>query len=134
MKYALPNLFQITILKTSKSTDYVLFINHSLWHVNYILRHINKRIENREQIFNNLQWVDDALFYRTFTFKMACLIWFLFNLITAKKFSNYSFLFCLDFKPASVMDVRYDETKNAAASMGDRSQSVPGLNIVSFLL
>lgn len=32
------------------------------------------------------------------------------------------------------MDVRYDETKNAAASMGDRSKSVPGLNIVSFLL
>ncbi|KAI5105076.1 synaptotagmin-like protein 4 isoform X1 [Silurus meridionalis] len=34
-----------------------------------------------------------------------------------------------DFKPASVMDVRYNETENTAASMGDRSKSVPGLNI-----
>ncbi|MCI4379896.1 hypothetical protein PGIGA_G00233700 [Pangasianodon gigas] len=34
-----------------------------------------------------------------------------------------------DFKPASVMDVRYEGTENTAASMGDRSKSVPGLNI-----
>lgn len=34
-----------------------------------------------------------------------------------------------DFKPVSVVDVRYDMTENTAASMGDRSKSVPGLNI-----
>ncbi|KAF4085480.1 hypothetical protein AMELA_G00095660 [Ameiurus melas] len=34
-----------------------------------------------------------------------------------------------DFKPVSVVDVRYDGTENTAASMGDRSKSVPGLNI-----
>ncbi|XP_053486415.1 synaptotagmin-like protein 4 isoform X2 [Ictalurus furcatus] len=34
-----------------------------------------------------------------------------------------------DFKPVSVVDVRYDTTENTAASMGDRSKSVPGLNI-----
>ncbi|XP_047657993.1 synaptotagmin-like protein 4 isoform X1 [Tachysurus fulvidraco] len=34
-----------------------------------------------------------------------------------------------DFKPASVMDVRYDGTENSVASMGDRSKSVPGLNM-----
>ncbi|XP_060783525.1 synaptotagmin-like protein 4 isoform X2 [Neoarius graeffei] len=33
-----------------------------------------------------------------------------------------------DFKPASVMDIRYDGN-NTTASMGDRSKSVPGLNI-----
>lgn len=30
------------------------------------------------------------------------------------------------------MDVRYDGAENTASSMGDRSKSVPGLNIVSF--
>ncbi|KAM9470165.1 synaptotagmin-like protein 4 isoform 2-T5 [Clarias gariepinus] len=34
-----------------------------------------------------------------------------------------------DFKPASVMDVRSDGNENNTASMGDRSKSVPGLNI-----
>ncbi|XP_058253616.1 synaptotagmin-like protein 4 [Hemibagrus wyckioides] len=34
-----------------------------------------------------------------------------------------------DFKPVSVMDVRYDGTENSTSSMGDRSKSVPGLNM-----
>ncbi|XP_052470506.1 synaptotagmin-like protein 4 [Carassius gibelio] len=33
-----------------------------------------------------------------------------------------------DIKPASTLDLRKDGTENAAPSMGDRSQSVPGLN------
>ncbi|TSQ81060.1 Synaptotagmin-like protein 4 [Bagarius yarrelli] len=34
-----------------------------------------------------------------------------------------------DFKPASVIDVRYDGTANTTATMGDRSKSVPRLNM-----
>ncbi|XP_062855974.1 synaptotagmin-like protein 4 [Trichomycterus rosablanca] len=34
-----------------------------------------------------------------------------------------------DFKPASVTDVRYDDTRNTTATIGDRSKSVPGLNV-----
>lgn len=75
---------------------------------------MNKRTYIRDNILN----------------KLRCLSEFTVNLDDL--FRNDCFIF-LDFKPASVMDIRYDETENAAASMGDRSKSVPGLNIVSFL-
>ncbi|XP_035388183.1 synaptotagmin-like protein 4 isoform X2 [Electrophorus electricus] len=34
-----------------------------------------------------------------------------------------------DFKPTSVMDLRKDATEDTGVSMGDRSKSVPGLNV-----